>query len=587
VGAAFPLMVTAGMHYGMVPFMMQSIAAQGFETIAGPGNLPSNIAQGAASLCVAVKTRNKELKQTAFTTGATAVLGITEPALFGITLKFKKVLACVMIGGSAGGFYAGLMGTKCFSFCSPGLLSLVAYGGPNGRGNLIHSCISMVIASPLNGEAVPLSEVPDSMFAQEVLGKGIAIIPSGSEVYSPVAGKVVSFFPTGHAIGLANQDGMEVLIHIGLGTVQLEGRYFRAAVTMGQEVKKGDLLITFEHDEIIKAGYNLITPVIVTNSSEYQEIIPVRTGAVKQGEDLISVYQEERINIKNNRFPENFLWGGAIAANQCEGAAREDGKGYSTADALTRGVFGIPQIPPEDDYLKREAVDFYHHYRDDIKLFGEMGFKVFRFSIAWSRIFPNGDEAEPNEKGLQFYDGILEALESEGIQPLITLSHYEMPLHLVTGYGGWENRKVIDFFVNYAKTVLKRYKNRVTYWLTFNEINMMLHAPFNGEGIQGTAEEVDQSRLYQAVHHQLIASALVTKIGHEINPAFQIGCMIAGIPMYPLTCNPDDVLEAMEQERKSLTQNRKKRTGSRKWRLPLKQRRPGKIFLRLFLWRKT
>lgn len=146
VGAVFPLMVTAGMHYGLVPFMMQSIAAQGFETIAGPGNLPSNIAQGAASLGIALRTKDKELKQTAFTTGTTALLGITEPALFGITLKFKRVLTCVMIGGGAGGFYAGIMGVKCFSFCSPGLLSLVAYVGPDGWGNLIHSCISMVIA---------------------------------------------------------------------------------------------------------------------------------------------------------------------------------------------------------------------------------------------------------------------------------------------------------------------------------------------------------------------------------------------------------------------------------------------------------
>lgn len=252
------------------------------------------------------------------------------------------------------------------------------------------------------------------------------------------------------------------------------------------------------------------------------------------------------------RFPENFLWGGAIAANQCEGAAREDGKGYSTADALTAGVFGIPQIPPKDFYLKREAIDFYHHYREDIAMFGEMGFKVLRFSIAWSRIFPNGDDAEPNEKGLLFYDNMIEELENQGIQPLITLSHYEMPLNLVTKYGGWENRKVIGFFVKYAETVFKRYQDKVTYWLTFNEINMMLHAPFNGGGIRGTADEVDQSVLYQGIHHQFLASALATKIGHEVNPDFKIGCMIAGSPMYPLTCHPDDVMEAMQKDRRSL-----------------------------------
>lgn len=332
VGAAFPLMVTAGMHYGLVPFMMQSIAAQGFETIAGPGNLPSNIAQGAASLGVALRTKNKELKQTAFTTGATAILGITEPALFGITLKFRKVLACVMIGGGAGGFYAGIMGTKCFSFCSPGLLSLVAYVGPDGWGNLVHSCISMVIAfvvtfllvwfwgyedavgkedktvqdsespkaderngelqiivSPLKGEVASLAEVPDSMFAEEMLGKGVAVKPAGNEVYSPVSGTVAAIFPTNHAVGLKSDDGMEVLIHIGLDTVKLEGRFFEAMVTEGQAVKKGDLLVTFEREQIIKEGYNMITPVIVTNCSQYEEVLPVLFGPVEPGADLIKV----------------------------------------------------------------------------------------------------------------------------------------------------------------------------------------------------------------------------------------------------------------------------------------------------------
>ena len=258
------------------------------------------------------------------------------------------------------------------------------------------------------------------------------------------------------------------------------------------------------------------------------------------------------MQMNKTMFPEDFLWGGAIAANQCEGAATEDGKGYTTADALTNGVFGLPEIPPKGFYLKREAIDFYHHYKEDIALFGEMGFKVLRLSISWARIFPKGDETEPNEKGLAFYDDVIKELEKYGIMPLITLSHYEMPLHLVTECGGWANRKVIEFFARYAETVFRYFKDRVKYWLTFNEINMMLHAPFNGGGIEGNAEELDKSLIYQAIHHQLVASALATKIGHEINPDFQIGCMIAGSPMYPLTCNPDDVMEAMQKDRQSL-----------------------------------
>lgn len=251
-------------------------------------------------------------------------------------------------------------------------------------------------------------------------------------------------------------------------------------------------------------------------------------------------------------FPKGFLWGGALAANQCEGAVREDGKGWSTADALTGGVFGEPQIPPEGFYLKREAIDFYHRYREDIALLAEMGIQVLRVSIAWSRIFPNGDEEKPNEKGLEYYDALFGELKKHGIEPLVTLSHYEMPLHLAVEYGGWADRRVIGFFVNYARTVFERYKNDVKYWLTFNEINMILHAPFNGGGIQGNPDEIDQNILYQAIHHQFVASAAVTKLGHEINPDFKIGCMIAGSPIYPLTCSPDDVLEAMRKDRDSL-----------------------------------
>ncbi|WP_420856612.1 glycoside hydrolase family 1 protein [Tetragenococcus osmophilus] len=251
-------------------------------------------------------------------------------------------------------------------------------------------------------------------------------------------------------------------------------------------------------------------------------------------------------------FPKEFLWGGAIAANQSEGAALEDGKKWSTADALPTGIFGNIVIPPPENYLKKEAVDFYHHYKEDIKLFAEMGFKILRISISWPRIFPNGDDTEPNEAGLQFYDNVIDELAKYGIEAMITMSHYEMPLHLATEYGGWTNRKVIQFFEKYAETLFKRYSHKVKYWLTFNEINMTLHAPFNGAGIMADAEEVDKSVLYQAVHHQLVASASVTKIGHSINPNIQIGCMVAGGPMYPMTPNPSDMIEMMHKDRNTL-----------------------------------
>jgi 6-phospho-beta-glucosidase len=250
-------------------------------------------------------------------------------------------------------------------------------------------------------------------------------------------------------------------------------------------------------------------------------------------------------------FPKDFLWGGAVAANQIEGAALKDGKGFSTADALPDGVFADVSIPPREKYLKRDAIDFYHRYKEDIALFAEMGFKTFRTSIAWSRIFPNGDETEPNEKGLKYYDDLFDEMKKHGIEPLITLSHYEMPLELAVKYGGWANRKVIDFFEQFARVVFERYKDKVKYWLTFNEINVILHAPFNGGGIQGKLEDIEKSTLYQAIHHQFVASALAVKIGHEINPEAKIGGMISASPLYPLTPNPKDVLKAMNQNRES------------------------------------
>ncbi len=252
------------------------------------------------------------------------------------------------------------------------------------------------------------------------------------------------------------------------------------------------------------------------------------------------------------KFPEGFLWGGATAANQFEGAYNEDGKGLSTQDIAPKGVMGALTDEPTEDNMKLIGIDFYHRYKEDIKLFAEMGFKVFRLSIAWSRILPNGDDKEPNEKGLQFYDNVFDELAKYGIEPLVTISHYETPLSLAKNYDGWVNRKLIGFFENYVRTIFNRYKDKVKYWLTFNEINSATHFPYMSAGIWTPKEQLNKQDLYQAMHHELVASALAVKIGHEINPKFKIGCMILGVPNYPLTPKPSDVLKAMEADRENL-----------------------------------
>ncbi|KAB8313652.1 6-phospho-beta-glucosidase [Erwinia endophytica] len=250
------------------------------------------------------------------------------------------------------------------------------------------------------------------------------------------------------------------------------------------------------------------------------------------------------------RFPDTFLWGGAIAANQVEGAWQEGGKGLSTSDLQPQGIFGERVERQPGDYgIKDLAIDFYHRYPQDIKLFAEMGFTVLRTSIAWTRIFPNGDETQPCEAGLAFYDRLFDEMAKYNIAPLVTLSHYEMPYGLVKNYGGWGNRKTIDFFEHYARTVFERYKNKVKYWLTFNEINMSLHAPFTGVGLP---EDSSKQDVYQAIHHQLVASARAVKACHQIVPDGKIGNMLLGGLLYPLSCKPEDMLEALQKNREWL-----------------------------------
>ncbi|MGT2843667.1 glycoside hydrolase family 1 protein [Streptococcus hongkongensis] len=270
-------------------------------------------------------------------------------------------------------------------------------------------------------------------------------------------------------------------------------------------------------------------------------------------------------------FPKKFLWGGATAANQYEGAWNLDGRGQATSDTaravapeerktmgeefthpMSREKLDFALTDKEGLYPKRWGSDFYHRYKEDIALMAEMGFKTFRMSIAWSRIFPNGDDPKPNEAGLAFYDAVFDELNKYGIEPLVTLSHYEFPIHLVTAYGGWKNRKVIDFFVHYAETVFDRYKGKVKYWLTFNEINILGITGYLSGGLLFEDGELNLEDMYQAVHHQFIASSLATKRAHEIDANNKVGMMLARFEQYAATCHPDDVMASIKKDHDNL-----------------------------------
>ena len=261
-------------------------------------------------------------------------------------------------------------------------------------------------------------------------------------------------------------------------------------------------------------------------------------------------------------FRKDFLWGGATAANQYEGAWDVDGKGVSIPDLCTNGTHMVPKRVTDGFeegtlYPSHEATDFYHHYKEDIALFAEMGFKTFRLSIAWTRIFPTGMEEKPNEKGLAFYDAVFDECHKYGIEPLVTISHYEMPYALVEKYNGWASRECVDFYVRYCEAIFERYKDKVKYWLTFNEINsgtMVMGATLSLGVIKDyfgpmMGVKDDPQVRFQALHHQFVASAKVVKLAHEKYPQFQMGNMICFITMYPSTCHPDDILEAQQKMR--------------------------------------
>ncbi|MFW5401165.1 beta-glucoside-specific PTS transporter subunit IIABC [Yersinia sp. 1252 StPb PI] len=337
MGALQPFLVITGTAWAMTPIATMQLTKQGYEMINGPGMLASNIAQGAATLCVAFKTKNKNLKQLASSAGFTALLGITEPSLYGVTLKLKRPLVAAMIGGGCAGVYAGLSGVVRYAFVSPGLAALPAFIGENPM-NIVHALITCVIAivvtfaltwvlgfedpvdeqaqvdesdnvplpasvartpgtaaqaavisSPLSGKLIPLGQVNDDVFSLGLLGQGVAIIPDVGEMRAPVTGEIMTFLPSKHAVGIKSDDGAEVLIHIGIDTVNLNGQYFSSTLQVGDRVMVGDLLVSFDISAITQAGYDIVTPVLIVNSDAYSQVSSAASGPTQFGEPIITL----------------------------------------------------------------------------------------------------------------------------------------------------------------------------------------------------------------------------------------------------------------------------------------------------------
>lgn len=259
----------------------------------------------------------------------------------------------------------------------------------------------------------------------------------------------------------------------------------------------------------------------------------------------------------NQLLPKDFLIGGSFSANQVEGGLRGTGKGLSTADCFkladrSKGgafelsyqeVLDAMKDTEDQKYPKRRGIEFYTHYKEDIRLFSEMGFKALRLSISWSRLFPTGEEDTPNEQGVDFYLKLFQELKKYDITPIVTLSHFEMPVHLAVKYNGWADRQLIDLFTKYTRFVLDTYKDYVTHWIVFNEIDATIHIPFVGAGIiLEKTENLEQTK-YQALHHQFIATAQTIKYAHEVNPKSKVGCMATKNLKYPATCKPEDCMQ--------------------------------------------
>lgn len=322
MGAFQPFLTLTGTAWAMTPIATSQISALGYEVVNGPGMLASNIAQGGATLAVAVKTKNKDLKQLASSSGFTAVMGITEPCLYGVLLKLKRPFVASMIGGAVGGIYAGISGLVRYSFVSPGLTAIPAFIGENPM-NVVHAIITIIISfaagfaaawilgfkedpvpaetsaqnsasdeiitAPVAGRSAALSEVNDDVFSKEVLGKGAAILPSEGKVYAPADGTLTVFFETGHAVGMQTAGGAELLIHVGLDTVNLQGKYFTPKAKAGDQVKAGQLLLEFDLEAIKKEGYDTVIPIIVTNTPDYSSVLPASEGTVKAGDTFLKL----------------------------------------------------------------------------------------------------------------------------------------------------------------------------------------------------------------------------------------------------------------------------------------------------------
>lgn len=258
------------------------------------------------------------------------------------------------------------------------------------------------------------------------------------------------------------------------------------------------------------------------------------------------------------KLSKDFLWGGAISANQTEGNFDKDGRGLTNFDMLPMDPSRLQDVVVDQDnfldheydfYSGRQGNNFYEKYEEDIELLSELGVNSFRISLAWSRIFPNGDEKEPNEKGLVFYENVLKKLKEKNIEPIVTISHFDMPLTLIQKYGGWYNREMVDLYLKFSETVMTRFKEYVTYWIPFNEMNMTMHIPFIGAGLTFTSQENRLEKKYQAAHHQLLANARTIELGRKISSSFQFGCMMAAAKTYPYTCRPEDVFAAFESDK--------------------------------------
>ena len=324
MGGLQPFLVITGTAWAMTPIATGQLSKNGFEMINGPGMLASNIAQGAATLCVAFRTKNKNLRQLASSAGFTALLGITEPSLYGVTLKLRRPLIAAMIGGGCAGIYAGLSGLVRYAFVSPGLAALPAFIGENPM-NIVHALVTCAIAivvtfaltwilgfedpveeqdttvtepvsdgdqqifSPLSGQLVALDQVNDDVFSQGLLGQGVAILPQEGLLRAPLNGEVVTFLPSKHAVGIKGDNGVELLVHIGIDTVNLAGQHFSSNLQVGDRVKVGDELVRFDLAAIAGLGYDLTTPVLVVNSEAFPQLSCRQPGSLGFGEPIISL----------------------------------------------------------------------------------------------------------------------------------------------------------------------------------------------------------------------------------------------------------------------------------------------------------